>query len=100
AASARKPGSAVYGAEVEAYAAMAQRLAGRSVSVGGATIAEGVAVRDIGEIPFEMVRRRIAGILVTPERAVEEAIGLLIEGAKTVAEGAGATGVAALLAYP
>jgi threonine dehydratase len=100
AATALRPGIAVYGAEVENYAAMAQRLAGRSVSVGGATIAEGIAVRDVGEIPFEMVRRRIAGILVTPERAVEEAIGLLIEGGKTVAEGAGAAGLAALLAYP
>ncbi len=90
----------MFGAEVETYAPMAQRLAGRSVSVGGATIAEGIAVRDIGEIPFEMVRRRIAGILVTPERAIEEAIGLLVEGAKTVAEGAGAAGLAALLAYP
>src|ERR1700722_4592570 len=100
AATGLKPDIAVYGAEVENYAAMAQRLAGRSVSVGGATIAEGVAVRDIGEIPFELVRRRIADVLVTPERAVEEAIGLLVEGAKTVAEGAGATGVAALLAYP
>jgi threonine dehydratase len=100
AASALKPGIAVYGAEVETYAAMAQRLAGRSVSVGGATIAEGIAVRDIGEIPFEMVRRRIAGILVAPERAIEEAIGVLIESAKTVAEGAGAVGLAVLLAYP
>jgi threonine dehydratase len=100
AATALKPGIAVYGAEVENYAAMAQRLAGRSVSVGGATIAEGIAVRDIGEIPFEMVRRRIAGVLVTPERAIEEAIGLLVEAAKTVAEGAGAVGLAALLAYP
>jgi threonine dehydratase len=100
AASAMKPGIAIYGAEVETYAAMAQRLAGRAVSVGGATVAEGIAVRDIGEIPFEMVRRRIAGILVTPERAIEEAIGLLVEAAKTVAEGAGATGLAALLAYP
>jgi threonine dehydratase len=100
AASALHPGIAVYGAEVETYAAMAQRLAGRSVSVGGATIAEGIAVRDIGEIPFEMVRRRIAGVLVTPERAIEEAIGLLVECAKTVAEGAGAAGLAALLAHP
>jgi threonine dehydratase len=100
AATAMHPGIAVYGAEVEAYAAMAQRLAGRSVSVGGATIAEGIAVRDIGEIPFEIVRRRVAGVLVTPERCVEEAIGLLVEGAKTVAEGAGATGLAALLAFP
>jgi threonine dehydratase len=100
AATALHPGIAVYGAEVATYAAMAQRIAGRSVSVGGATIAEGIAVRDIGEIPFEMVRRRVAGILVTPERAIEEAIGLLVECAKTVAEGAGATGIAALLAHP
>ncbi len=100
AATEMQPGIAVYGAEVETYAAMAQRLAGRTVSVGGATIAEGIAVRDIGELPFELVRRRIAGILVTPERAIEEAIGLLVECAKTVAEGAGAIGVAALLAYP
>jgi threonine dehydratase len=100
AATALHPGIAVYGAEVETYPAMAQLLAGRSVSVGGATIAEGIAVRDIGEIPFEMVRRRIAGILIAPERAVEEAIALLIEGAKTVAEGAGAVALAVLLAYP
>ncbi len=100
AATALHPGIAVYGAEVETYAAMAQRVAGRTVSVGGATIAEGIAVRDIGEIPFEIVRRRVAGILVTPERAIEEAIGLLVEDAKTVAEGAGAAGLAALLAHP
>jgi threonine dehydratase len=100
AASGVKPGIAVYGAEVETYAAMAQRLAGRSVSVGGATIAEGIAVRDIGETPFQVVHRRIADILLAPERAIEEAVGLLIEAAKTVSEGAGAVGLAALLAYP
>ena len=100
AATALKPGIAVYGVEVETYAAMAQRIAGRAVSVGGPTIAEGIAVRDIGEIPFEIVRRRLTDILVVPERAIEEAIGLLAEGAKTVAEGAGAAGVAALLTFP
>jgi len=100
AATALKPGIAVYGVEVEAYAAMAQRLAGRSVSVGGPTIAEGIAVRDIGELPFDIVRRRLTDLLVVPERAIEEAIGLLAEGAKTVVEGAGAAGVAALLTYP
>ena len=100
AATALKPGIAVFGVEVEAYAAMAQRIAGRAVSVGGATIAEGIAVRDIGEVPLEIVRRRVTDVLVVPERAVEEAIGLLAEGAKTVAEGAGAVGVAALLTFP
>jgi threonine dehydratase len=100
AASALKPGIAVYGVEMETYAAMAQRIAGRAVSVGGPTIAEGIAVRNIGEIPFEIVRRRLTDILIVPERAIEEAIGLLAEGAKTVVEGAGAAGVAALLTYP
>ena len=100
AATALKPGIAVYGVEVETYAAMAQRIAGRSVSVGGPTIAEGIAVRDIGEIPFDIVRRRLTDILIVPERAIEEAIGVLAEGAKTVAEGAGAAGVAALLTFP
>ncbi len=100
AATALRPGIAVFGVEVEAYAAMAQRLAGRPVSVGGPTIAEGIAVRDIGALPLEIVRRRVTDVLVVPERAVEEAIGLLAEGAKTVAEGAGAVGVAALLTFP
>jgi threonine dehydratase len=100
AATALRPGIAVYGAEVETYAAMAQRLAGRSVSVGGATIAEGIAVRDVGDVPFRLIERRVTDVLVAPERAIEEAIGLLIEAAKTVAEGAGAAGVAALLAHP
>jgi threonine dehydratase len=98
-ARAMKPGITVFGVEVANYSAMAQRLAGETVSVGGATIAEGIAVRDIGEQPFEIVRKLGVEVLVVPEHTVEEAIGLLVEGAKVVAEGAGATGVAALLAY-
>ncbi len=100
AAQALKPGIEVIGVEVAAYAALAQRLAGQPVSVGGATIAEGIAVRDIGATPLEVIRAHVADVLVVPERAVEEAIALLIEGAKVVAEGAGATGLAALLAFP
>jgi threonine dehydratase len=100
AAKALKPGIAVYGVEVAAYSAMAQRLAGETVSVGGPTIAEGIAVRDIGEKAFAIARELVADVLVVPEHMVEEAIGLLVEGAKVVAEGAGAASVAALLAYP
>jgi threonine dehydratase len=99
AARALKPEIAVYGVEVAAYSAMAQRLAGETVSVGGPTIAEGIAVRDIGEKPFAIVRELGVSVLVVPEHTVEEAIGLLVEGAKVVAEGAGAACVAALLAY-
>jgi len=95
-----KPGIEVIGVEVAAYAALAQRLAGQSVHVGGATIAEGIAVRDIGEQPYAVIRAHVADVLVVPERAIEEAIALLAEGCKVVAEGAGAAGVAALLAFP
>ncbi len=95
-----KPGIEIIGVEVAAYAAVAQRLAGQPVHVGGATIAEGIAVRDIGEQPFGVIKGHVTDVLVVPERAVEEAIALLAEGAKVVAEGAGAAGIAALLAFP
>ena len=100
AAAGLRPGLEVIGVEVAAYAALAQRLAGQPVSVGGATIAEGIAVRDIGEAPLRHIRAHVADVVVVPERAVEEAIALLAEGAKVVAEGAGAAGVAALIALP
>jgi threonine dehydratase len=99
AATALRPGIEIIGVEVEAYAALAQRLAGRPISVGGATIAEGIAVRDIGDVPFSIIRERVADVVVVPEQAIEQAIALLVEGAKVVAEGAGAAGIAALLAF-
>lgn len=95
-----RPNMPVFGVEVEGYPAMAQRLAGQPVRVGGPTIAEGIAVRDVGETPLAIIRNLGCEILVVPERAVEHAIALLAEGAKVVAEGAGAAGVAALLAFP
>ncbi len=100
AAAALRPGLPVYGVEVEGYPAMAQRLAGRAVAVGGPTIAEGIAVRDVGELPFALLQRLGVEVLVVPERAVEQAIALLAEGAKVVSEGAGAAGVAAVLTFP
>ncbi|MBV8703666.1 MAG: threonine ammonia-lyase [Acetobacteraceae bacterium] len=100
AARGRKPGIEVVGVEVESYAAMAQRLAGSAVAVGGPTIAEGIAVRDVGERPLAVLRSLDIGVLTVPEPAIEQAIGLLVEGAKTVAEGAGAAALAALLAHP
>jgi threonine dehydratase len=100
AAATLQPGLPVFGVEVEGYPAMAQCLAGLPVNVGGPTIAEGIAVRDVGELPLAQLRLLRTEVLVVPERAVEQAIALLAEGAKVVAEGAGAAGVAALLAFP
>jgi len=100
AAAALKPGIEIVGVEVEAYPALAQRLAGQPVAVGGTTIAEGIAVRDIGDLAFSIIRAHGAEVLVVPEQAIEQGIALLAEGAKVVAEGAGAAGVAALFAFP
>ena len=100
AARARRPGIEMLGVEVENFSGMAQLLAGQANTAGGATIAEGIAVRDVGALPLEILRAHGIEVLTVPERAVEAAIGLLVEGAKLVAEGAGAAGVAALLTYP
>jgi threonine dehydratase len=99
-AAALRPEVKVYGVEVEGYQAMRQRLAGQPVSVGGPTIAEGIAVRDVGERSVEILKRLGVEVLVVTERAVEQGIALLAEGAKVVSEGAGAAGVAAILSHP
>jgi threonine dehydratase len=97
---AMKPGIEVIGVEVETYSAMAQRLAGRAVSVGGSTIAEGMAVRDVGELPLTILRDLGVEVLLVPESAIEQGIAMLAEAAKVVAEGAGAAALAAVLHYP
>jgi threonine dehydratase len=89
-----------FGVEVESFAAMAQELAGLPVEVGGQTVAEGIAVRDVGRRPLEILRQHVRQVLTVPEHAIENAIAFLAEEAKLVAEGAGAAGVAALLAHP
>lgn len=95
-----KPGVTIFGVEVDNYAAMAQQLAGVKVEVGGSTIAEGIAVRDIGVRTMEIAREKVERVLTVSELAIESAIALLAEEAKIVAEGAGAAGVAALMTYP
>ena len=95
-----RPDVEVIGVEVESYASLQAALAGREGVTGGATIAEGIAVQRVGDLCLEAMRGRVREVLVVPERVVEDAISLLAEGAKQVAEGAGAIGVGALLAHP
>jgi len=90
----------VVGVEVAGWTACAQRLAGQPIETGGATLAEGIAVRDTGKRCFPIIEAHVAEVLVVPEAAVEAAILLLVEEAKVVTEGAGAAGIAALLAFP
>jgi threonine dehydratase len=92
-----RPDMPVFGVQVEGYAAAAQRLAGKPVSVGGPTIAEGIAVRDTGELPLSILRAHKVPVLTVPEAAVERAVLLFAEAGRLVAEGAGAAGLAAVL---
>ncbi|HET7671595.1 MAG TPA: threonine ammonia-lyase [Burkholderiales bacterium] len=90
----------VIGVESKTYPSMHQRLAGRPVKVGGDTIAEGIAVKDVGDIAFDIIRREVEEVIVVAEETIERAIVALIEIEKTVAEGAGAAALAALLEHP
>jgi len=97
---AKNPKLEILGVEVENYSAFAQALAQQPIEVGGPTIAEGIAVRDIGQKPLEILRALNVEMLVVSEHAIEQSIALLVESAKQVAEGAGAAGLAAVLAFP
>ncbi len=90
----------VYGVESATYPSMHQRLAGQPVKVGGDTIAEGIAVKDVGDSAFGIVKALVREVLVVQEETIERAVMALIEIEKTVAEGAGAAALAALLEHP
>ena len=94
------PEISVIGVESAMYPAMRQELAGEAVHVGGSTIAEGIAVKDVGRMPLEIVRQLVDDIVLVEEAHLERAITLYAEVEKTIAEGAGAAGLAALLAHP
>ena len=99
AASARKPGIAIVGVEPEQYGGMHQTLRGLPVTVGGDTVAEGLAVREVGRLTSALVRRHVDDVLVVDEAEIERAVCWLVDVEKTVVEGAGAAGLAALSRY-
>jgi threonine dehydratase len=90
----------IYGVESQNYPSMHQRLKGLPVECGGDTIAEGIAVKDVGNMAFAIIRSLVEEILVVKEETIERAVVALIEIEKTVAEGAGAAALAALLEHP
>lgn len=98
AAKAIRPGIRVVGVETAGYPALYQHLHGQPVAVGGETIAEGIAVRDTGALALALCRRLVDEVLLVDEEHIERAIVMLIEIEKTVSEGAGAAGLAAILA--
>jgi threonine dehydratase len=100
AAKSLNPKIRVVGVESRTYPSMYQRLKGEPVRVGGDTIAEGIAVKDVGDMALAVIRELVEEVLVVEEETIERAVVALIEIEKTVAEGAGAAGLAALLEHP
>ena len=91
------PSCRVVGVEVEGYASMARLLAGEPPATGGATLAQGIAVKAPGRVTAPIVRSLVDDIVVVSEEAIERAMYLLLDREKLVAEGAGAAALAALL---
>ncbi|MCF4167687.1 threonine ammonia-lyase [Zavarzinia compransoris] len=100
AAKALKPGIEIIGVEAALYPSMKNALDGREEACGGMTIAEGIAVKTAGRITAAIARRLVDDILLVSEAELEQAVGLLLAIEKTVAEGAGAAALAAVLADP
>jgi threonine dehydratase len=94
-----RPSARVIGVETEVLPCMLQALeAGHPVTLDAAsTIADGIAVKRAGDLTFEHVRKVVDEIVTVSEEEIASAILYLIEKEKTVVEGAGAVGVAALM---
>src|SRR6187402_3176346 len=90
----------VIGVEAELYPSMYNRIKGTSLPCHGDTLAEGIAVKEPGSITSEIVTSLVDDIVLVSERALEQAVSLLLQIEKTVVEGAGAAGLAALFEYP
>jgi len=97
AARAIKPGIEIVGVQTERFPAMYAAMRGVAMTPGHYTIAEGIAVKSPGVITQEIVRRLVDRIELVSEADIEHAIVVLLEIEKTVVEGAGAAGLAALL---
>lgn len=99
AAKAIKPGIEVVGVEVERFPSMYHAMKGTEPTFAASTIAEGIAVKDPGNLTREIIRKHVAEILLVGEGDIEQAITMLLEIEKTVVEGAGAAPLAALIKH-
>jgi threonine dehydratase len=100
AARAMKPSIEIVGAEAALYPAVWNALSGESHAVGGPTLAEGIAVQNVGKLTLPVIRELVAEVILVDEAHLERAVNAYLTLQKTMAEGAGAAGLAALLAKP
>jgi len=100
AATALKPGIRLIGVEAELYPSMYNAINGTQLPMRGDTLADGIAVKAPGRIAQGIVRELVDDIVLVSEQEIERAVSLLINIEKTVVEGAGAAGLAAVLKRP
>ena len=100
AAKALKPDIRVIGVQAALYPSMYNLIKRESLPTRGDSLAEGIAVKTPGDITAPIVARMVDDILLVKEAEIEHAVSLLINIEKTVVEGAGAAGLAAVCAHP
>jgi threonine dehydratase len=92
-----KPGIEIVGVQAALYPSMYNLMTGQQLAMRGDTLAEGIAVKAPGRITSQIVRALVDDIVLVSEQEIEHALSLLITIEKTVTEGAGAAGLAAVL---
>ena len=100
AARAARPALTVIGVEAALYPSMFNALKRQNRPLGGPTLAEGIAVKNVGTLTLPVVRELVSDIVLVDEAHLERAVNLYLTLQKTMAEGAGAAGLAAMLAEP
>ncbi len=94
------PDIALIGVQAELYPSMYAQLNGKQMPCEGDTLAEGIAVKVPGTFTAEVIRGLVDEILLVSEPQLETAVSLLLQIEKTVVEGAGAAGLAAVMSAP
>jgi threonine dehydratase len=100
AAKALKPGIKVIGVEADLYPSMKNVVEGGHGAIGGDTLAEGIAVKEPGQLTRAIIADLVDRIDLVAERDIEHSVAMLVNIEKSVVEGAGAAGLAAILAQP
>ena len=100
AARAKNPAIEIIGAEAALYASAWNALHGDNRPLGGPTLAEGIAAKHAGKLTLPIIRELVAEVILVNEAQLERAVNAYLTLQKTMAEGAGAAGLAAMLAKP
>ena len=93
-----RPDITIIGVEAKSYPAMYHSLKGGEAVCGGATLAEGIAVKNVADRTVQYCSDLVDDIVLIDEAQIEQAVHLMLARQKTLAEGAGAIGLAAVLA--